>query len=106
MLTCSTNMPPLGLERRGLDRSLVHALPGLALAPVDGRHDNFRVYAVAVLERDVQERVEQAVAQEVRLEAEVEKACVLGVVVVVVLLDARVLDVLYPGLDAQLVRRV
>src|SRR5215213_180820 len=101
---CSTDMPPL--ERRGLDRGLVHALPGLTLAPVDGRHDNLRIDAVAVLQRDVQERVKQAVAQEVRFEAEVEEARVLGVVVVVILLDARVLDVLHPGLDAELVRGV
>src|SRR5215204_430436 len=52
MLTCSIAIPPPSLERRGLDRSLVHALPGLSLAPVDGRHDNIGVYAVAVLERD------------------------------------------------------
>src|SRR5215210_9034615 len=101
---CSTDMPTL--ERRGLDRRLVHALPGLALAPVDGRHDNLRIDAVAVLQRDVQERVQQAVAQEVRFEAEVEEARVLGVVVVVILLDARVLDALHPGLDAELVRGV
>jgi hypothetical protein len=42
----------------------------------------------------------------VRFEAEVEEACVLGVVVVVVLLDARVLDALHPGLDAELARGV
>src|SRR5215216_6400623 len=103
-LMCSADMLPL--ERRGLDRGLVHALPGLAPAPVDGRHHDLRVDAVAVLERDVQERVQQAVAQEVRFEAQVEEARVLGVVVVVVLLDARVLDALHPGLDAELVRGV
>src|SRR5215204_5053592 len=103
-LMCSADMLPL--ERRGLDRGLVHALPGLAPAPVDGRHDNLRVDAVAVLERDVQERVKQAVAQEVWFEAEVEEARVLGVVVMVVLLDARVLDVLHRRLDAELVRGV
>src|SRR5215210_2519507 len=101
---CSTDMPPL--ERRGLYRGLVHAPLGLALAPVDGGHDDLRVDAVAVLQRDVQERVQQAVAQEVRFEAEVEKARVLGVVVVVVLLDARILDALHAGLDAELVRGV
>src|SRR5215211_3790026 len=94
-------MPPL--ERRGLYRGLVHAPLGLALAPVDGGHDYLRVDAVAVLQRDVQERVEQAVAQEVRFKAEIEEARVLSVVVVVVLLDARVLDALHPGLDAELV---
>lgn len=61
----------------------MHALPGLAPTPVDGRHDNLRVDALAVLNSNVQQRVKQAVAQEVWFE--VEQARVLGVVVVVVL---------------------
>jgi hypothetical protein len=84
----------------------VDALLGLAGAPVDARHDHVPVDAVVVLDGDVHQRVQEAVAQVVRLQAEVKQLGVRGVVVVVVLLDARVLDVLQARLDAQLGRGV
>src|SRR3954451_16223853 len=72
------------------------------VAPVDARQDQVHVDLVAVLDRDVDERVEQRVAQVVRLQPEVEQRCVRGVVVVLFSLDPRVLERLDLGGDPEL----
>lgn len=58
------------------------------LAPVDGRLDQLHAAAVLVLDHKLEQRVDHRVLQQVRLEAEVLQLGALGVVVVLLGLDA------------------
>jgi hypothetical protein len=59
---------------------------------------------LAILHRDVHQRIEQRFGQEVRLEPEVEQLRVLRIVVVLFPLDTRIWKVLDPDVEAEVAR--
>src|SRR5262249_46319466 len=88
---------------RALRLGVGRAVPAVVyVSPVHARQDDVLPDAVAVLERDLEQRVEERVGKPVRLEAELEETRMDRVVVVFLALDARVREVLHLDAEAQL----